>query len=187
MQGYCALAAFGLLVALVISRVLLLRRLGIHAFKFGKMDKRDYLITPFVLFFLYVSFAGTVGLPQLGVKLFENGTLAWAGVALCAMALALFLWSLVSFGRSFRVGIDEEHPGKLVTTGAFAVSRNPIYAAFLLMLAGLFLVNPNWIIALYLVAGFLLINRQVALEEKSLLKIYGEEYTQYRSRVRRYL
>jgi protein-S-isoprenylcysteine O-methyltransferase Ste14 len=33
----------------------------------------------------------------------------------------------MSFGTSFRVGIDVEHPDKLVTTGIFAVSRNPIY------------------------------------------------------------
>jgi protein-S-isoprenylcysteine O-methyltransferase Ste14 len=187
MQGYFALATFVLLIVLVISRVLMLRRLGIRAFKFGEMDKRDFIIPPFVLFFLYVALAGAFGLPQLGAKLFASDAAAWAGVALCGLALALFLWSLLSFGRSFRVGIDEEHPGTLVTSGAFAISRNPIYTAFLSILAGFFLINPNWIILLYLIGGILLINRQVLMEEKSLGKIYGDVYMQYCKKVRRYL
>jgi hypothetical protein len=34
--------------------------------------------------------------------------------------------SLVSFGKSFRVGIDIDYPDKLVTSGVFAITRNPI-------------------------------------------------------------
>jgi hypothetical protein len=100
MQGYFALATFVLLIVLVISRVLMLRRLGIRAFKFGEMDKRDFIIPPFVLFFLYVALAGAFGLPQLGAKLFASDAAAWAGVALCGLALALFLW----FPRGHRRG-----------------------------------------------------------------------------------
>ena len=151
------------------------------------MDRKDFLIPPFALFFLYVALAGSFGLPQLGSKLFVSGAAAWAGVGLCMLGLALFLWALISFGRSFRVGIDEEHPGTLVTSGAFSVSRNPIYTAFALILLGVFLIDPNWIILLYLIAGFLLFNRQVLLEEKSLKRIYGEAYLEYCAKVRRYL
>jgi protein-S-isoprenylcysteine O-methyltransferase Ste14 len=94
---------------------------------------------------------------------------------------------LISFGKSFRVGIDEEQPGALITTGVFAISRNPIYTAFGLVLLGIFLIYANWILLLYLIAGFWLFNRQVLREEDSLKKIYGDEYIEYCKKVRRYL
>ncbi len=101
--------------------------------------------------------------------------------------LLLLLWSLVSFGQSFRVGIDTEHPDKLITSGVFAFSRNPIYTAFAFILIGQFLIFPNWLLLIYLAAGTWLFNRQVIREEDYLKKHYGEEYVEYCNRVRRYL
>jgi protein-S-isoprenylcysteine O-methyltransferase Ste14 len=95
--------------------------------------------------------------------------------------------SLVSFGKSFRVGIDVDHPDRLVTTGIFAVSRNPIYVGFACVLLGQFLVFPNWVLLIYLMAGIWLFNRQVLREEDFLRKHYGQEYVEYSKRVRRYL
>jgi protein-S-isoprenylcysteine O-methyltransferase Ste14 len=40
---------------------------------------------------------------------------------------------------------------------------------------------------IYAAAGFWLLHRQVLREEEYLRKHYGEEYTQYSRRVRRYL
>jgi protein-S-isoprenylcysteine O-methyltransferase Ste14 len=187
MQGYFAIATIILLIVLVLSRVSLMRKKGIKAMRFGEMDKKDFLIPPFVLFFLYLIVASAFHLPQPGNILFNNDILRWVGVAFCLLSLILFLLSLISFGKSFRVGIDEEHPGGLVTTGVFALCRNPIYTAFGLILLGIFLIIANWIILLYLLAGFWLFNRQVLREETSLKKIYGEEYLQYCRKVHRYL
>ena len=70
---------------------------------------------------------------------------------------------------------------------AFAVSRNPIYTAFALILLGEFLIFPNWILLVYLAAGFWLFHRQVLREENYLKEHYGREYSEYCKRVRRYL
>jgi protein-S-isoprenylcysteine O-methyltransferase Ste14 len=145
MQGYFAAVTLVLLIILVISRVFLMRKMGIKAMKFGNMDKKDFLIIPFVLLFFYLVFTSALNLPKLGVELFRNEIVSWIGVALCILGLLLFLFSLISFGKSFRVGIDEEQPGALITTGVFAISRNPIYTAFGLVLLGIFLINANWI------------------------------------------
>ena len=93
----------------------------------------------------------------------------------------------MSFGKSFRVGIDTQHPKKLVTDGIFTHSRNPIYVAFGFILIGQFLIFPNWILLIYVAAGFWLLHRQILREEEYLRKHYGEEYAQYSRRVRRYL
>lgn len=187
MQGYLAIATVILLMAMIFLRVSMLKKLGIRVIQFGKMDKKDFIIPPFALLYFYLIFADVLGLPRLGFDLFRFETISWIGVALCILGLALLLFSLISFGKSFRVGIDEEHPGSLVTTGAYAISRNPIYTAFGLIIIGIFLISTNWVFLLYTIAGIWLFNRQVLCEESSLKKIYGFEYIDYCKKVRRYI
>jgi protein-S-isoprenylcysteine O-methyltransferase Ste14 len=188
MQGYFAFMTPVLLAATVAGRVLLLKRAGTRAMIFGKTDRSDFLVIPFALFYFYTVVAAAFGLPLAGSRrLFTSGVVSWAGVGLCAAGLALHVASLISFGASFRVGIDTGRPGKLVTTGVFAISRNPIYAGFALVLLGQFLVFPSWIPLAYLAAGVLLFHRQVLREEHALRTLYGKQYEEYCRRVRRYL
>ena len=50
MQQLLASLTIVLLLGMVITRVLLIRRSGIRAMYFGKIDKKDFLILPFALF-----------------------------------------------------------------------------------------------------------------------------------------
>ena len=155
---------------------------------FGRLDKTDFLISPFALFYFYTVFAAAFNLPLVSTQtFFQSEVIAWVGVLLCFAGLILLLLSLVSFGKSFRVGIDVDHADKLVTTGIFTFSRNPIYVAFGFVLLGQFLVFPNWILLVYLVAGIWLFHRQVLREEAFLRNHYGQGYAEYCQRVRRYL
>ena len=108
-------------------------------------------------------------------------------MASCACALLLIALSLLSFGRSFRVGIDSEQPGALVTSGIFGITRNPMYVAFALLLLGELLIHPDVFFLAYLVGGGWLFPRQVLREEAYLRERYGEAYRHYCERVRRYL
>src|SRR6266511_1555512 len=164
-QRYLAALTIVLLIGMVLTRVLLMKRMGITAMNFGKIDKTDFLIPPFALFYFYLVFAAAFNLPTVSKQeFFHSEIIAWVGVFLCVAGLMLLLWSLISFGRSFRVGIDTERPDKLITTGIFAFTRNPIYVAFGLVLLGQFLIFPNWILLVYMVAGFWLLHRQVLRE-----------------------
>ena len=188
MTGYLAALTIVLLLSMVLARVLLLRRAGIQAMHFGNIDKTDFLIPPVALFYFYTIFAAAFGWPLVSAqRFFESEVVAWIGVGLCFAGLLMLLLSLVSFGASFRVGIDVDHPNKLVTTGIFAVSRNPIYVAFGLVLVGEFLIFPNWIPLIYVAAGIWLFHRQVLREEEFMRKQYGQEYADYCRRVRRYV
>lgn len=167
---------------------MVLRRHGITALHFGDLDKTDYLIPPAALCYFYTVFAAAFRWPLVSSRLFYHSEIgAWVGVGLCFAGVLVLLASLVSFGRSFRVGIDVEHPDKLVTTGIFAISRNPIYIGFALVLIGEFLVFPNWIPLACLVAGVVLFHRQVLREESFMRDHYGPQYAHYCRRVRRYL
>jgi protein-S-isoprenylcysteine O-methyltransferase Ste14 len=173
---------------MVLTRVFLMKRQGVKAMHFGEADKKDFLISPFAFFYFYTIFGACFGWPLvIESRFFEFEALSWMGIASCTFGLTLMLWSLTSFGKSFRVGIDNDRPDKLITTGIFTVSRNPIYVAFAFVLLGEFLIFPNWILLAYVAGGFWLFHRQVLLEENALKKIYGEEYAHYCQRVRRYL
>ena len=188
MPEYFAALTILLMLGMVLTRVLMLRRRGIAAMHFGKLDKTDFLIPPFALFYFYLVFAHAFNLPTASKQEFlHSESIAWVGVFFCLAGLLLLLWSLISFGQSFRVGIDTEHPDKLITSGVFAYSRNPIYVAFTLILLGQFLIFPNWILLVYLGAGIWLFHRQVLREEDYLKQHYSKEYLEYSNRVRRYL
>jgi len=173
---------------MVLVRVRLLRQRGVFAMQFGKKDRSDFLIPPFAFLYFYVVFAGAFGWPTFAREdLVQSPAVQWLGVLLCAGGLVMMFLSLISFGTSFRVGIDAEHPDKLVTTGIFAHTRNPIYVAFGLVLLGEFLIQPHIILLIYLVAGVALFHRQVLREEAFLRQHYRKEYVIYAKRVRRYL
>jgi len=184
---YLAALTIVLVLAMVAIRVILMKRQGIYAFQFGKIDRKDFLIPPVSLFYFYTVFANAFNLPVISTQeFFHSELISWLGVLFCLTGLLLFLWSLISFGQSFRVGIDTDHPNKLVTTGIFAYSRNPIYVAFAFILLGQFLIFSNWVLIIYLGVAIWLFHRQVLREEDYLNQYYGEQYTEYCSRVKRY-
>jgi protein-S-isoprenylcysteine O-methyltransferase Ste14 len=188
MPQYLAALMIVLLLGTVLGRVLLLRRTGTRAMHFGELDKTDFLIPPLALFYFYTIFAAAFDWPLVSSqKFFRSTAVAWLGVGLCLGGVLVLVLSIVSFGNSFRVGIDVDQPGRLVTTGIFAVSRNPIYVGFFLFLVGQLLVFPNWVLLAYLAGGTWLFHRQVLREEEFMRQRYGQEYVEYCSRVRRYV
>lgn len=188
MQEYFSVLTITLLLGIVLVRVLLMNRQGIETMQFGKLDKTDFLIPPFAFFYFYLVFANAFHLPIVSTQeFFDSDVIAWFGVFFCLAGLLILLWSLVSFGESFRIGIDTDHPDDLITSGVFAFSRNPIYVAFAIVLIGQFLIFSNWILFIYLAAAIWLFHRQVLREEDFLKRHYGTKYSEYCNRVRRYL
>ncbi len=187
MSRYFSVLTIVLMLGMVLSRALLMKRKGIKAMNFGKIDQTDFFILPFAIFYFYLVFAAAFNFPTVSTQeFFDSEVISWIGVFFCLAGLLLLLWSLVSFGQSFRVGIDTDHPDKLITTGIFAFSRNPIYVAFAFILLGQFLVFSNWILLVYISAAIWLFHRQVLREEDYLQEHYGKEYLEYCDRVRKY-
>lgn len=177
-----------LLLAMVLTRIAILKTRGITAMKFGRTDKSDFAIPPFAIFYVYLACAYGFEWPRPHFRvLFESAFVNSMGALFCLSALCFMTLGIFSFGSSFRVGIDAEQPGRLVTTGIFGVTRNPLYVAFGMMLAGEFLIQPTVLMLLYLVAGFALFHRQVLREEQYLCAHYGADYQLYCQRVPRYL
>jgi protein-S-isoprenylcysteine O-methyltransferase Ste14 len=169
----------------------MLKRRGIKAFVFGKTDKSDYFLIPFMLLLVYTFFASSLSLPfpeMLIRPLIENEFISWFGVLFAVTGLIGFGLSLKTFGDSFRVGIDDEKPDKLITNGMFSISRNPIYVSFIFFFSGLILMHPN-IASIVMIFCFFVpfVHRQILREEKFMKGYYGEQYAEYCKKVRRYL
>ncbi|MDD4565058.1 MAG: isoprenylcysteine carboxylmethyltransferase family protein [Eubacteriales bacterium] len=189
-QYVASVIFFAVFILMVMTRAALLRRRGIRAIMFGATDKTDFLLVPFVLAIIYAVLANSFRFPlwePLVRPFWKTVIPGWVGLSLSAAAIMGLIFTLISFGDSFRVGIDEEKPDRLVTTGMFRFSRNPIYVCFDSFFIGLFLVHRNVILVVAVIAFALLIHRQILREEKFLRSHYGVEYEEYCRKARRYL
>jgi protein-S-isoprenylcysteine O-methyltransferase Ste14 len=108
------------------------------------------------------------------------------GAIITTTALLLFIWALISFGTSWRMGIDKQTQGDLITTGVFAVSRNPVFLSIELFFIGTFLINGTLIFLIFSVLILAALHYQIIQEEKFLVEIYGTTYQDYCSRTGRY-
>lgn len=67
-------------------------------------------------------------LPDFLTKRFLNTDyLSVLAIIIMSVGLLIFIGALVAFKNSWRVGIDTNHPGPLVTSRIFSISRNPMF------------------------------------------------------------
>ncbi len=135
---------------------------------------------------LLALFTGLPPQPFMGSPVID----AWLDLLGLLLALAgsgLRAW-VIGLAYIKRGGLDKKvHADTLVSSGMFAVCRNPLYAGNALVLLGLFTVHNN---ALAWLAGLLFFGVAywgiVAAEEKFLLQKFGDEYRDYCARVNRF-
>lgn len=123
---------------------------------------------------------------SLDPQLIDSIVVKAVGVALVASALILFGFGFLSFGNSWRVGLDTQTPGALVTSGTFAFTRNPIFVALDLWFVGIFLVNGTLVFLIFALLAVIILHVQMLREEKFLTGLYGEPYRDYVRRTARY-
>ncbi len=111
-----------------------------------------------------------------------------AGALVAALGLALTFTGVAGVIRH-RTTIVPHHPvATLLTSGAYRLSRNPMYTGLAIAYLGLALLFGSWwplaLWPLVIVAVRQLVIRP---EEEYLTQRFGQTYTDYQSRVRRWL
>lgn len=130
--------------------------------------------------------AALAGLSALGV--FDRGWVQGFGVVVVAGGIVLTLVAQLGLGASWRIGVDDTETTELVTTGPFALVRNPIFTALLATLIGLALMVGNLVAIAGLVIAVVGIEVQVrGVEEPYLRRVHGRAYTDYTATVGRFL
>lgn len=114
--------------------------------------------------------------------------LVWAGWALVAAGLAVMVWAALAFRRARTSIVPRQRPSALVASGPYRVSRNPIYLADLVILAGVALIlRAPWALVLLVPFWQVLLRLFILPEEEVLAQDLGQPYTDYKARVRRWL
>lgn len=122
------------------------------------------------------------------VAIVDHAAAWWTGIILLALGVATNGWGVYTLHRG-NTTFHPNHPAsRLITAGPFRFSRNPLYIGVNLAFIGLvFLVDSLWgllvLVPVLLVMHYGVIRR----EEQHLAARFGDEFRQYRSRVRRYL
>jgi protein-S-isoprenylcysteine O-methyltransferase Ste14 len=109
------------------------------------------------------------------------------GVVLTVLGIAATLYAQIAMGASWRIGVDASERTALVTTGPFAIVRNPIFAAMIPTALGLTLLVPSWIAFVGFAGLLLALELQVrVVEEPYLLNAHPQDYPAYARRVGRF-
>lgn len=124
---------------------------------------------------------------RLNVSLLHTPTTKTIGAVLVILGLIIFLLAFLNFGKSWRIGIDRQTPGTLVTSGIFGITRNPIYVAFNLFFIGIFLLNGTVFFLIFALMAAVAVHFQILREEAFLKSQYRESFERYRQHVARYL
>ena len=125
--------------------------------------------------------------PTLGFVLPHRNAIVLASVV---AGVCVAMLGVASFRRA-RTTLNPLKPEKssaLVMSGIYRYTRNPMYLGLLLALLGWAFFLSNALAFLFLPAFILYMNRfQIAPEERVLVSVFGQEFTAYLSKVRRWL
>ena len=115
--------------------------------------------------------------PFADIVFLKNDFAKVAGWLWLATGIAAFITTMFQFISNFP-------KGKLITTGMFACSRNPIYSCCILfILPSFWLLFNNWIFLLSAIVMCVATIILVKEEEVELLKVFGKQYAEYRTKV----
>ncbi len=108
------------------------------------------------------------------------------GAAAYVTGFFTMAWALVTLGRNYQLGGSAPRvTDGIVTGGPYRLVRHPMYAAALSISLGLACLVRYWAFLAVFIIYLLLVLPLIALEEKELLKAYGERYAAYRLKVKR--
>lgn len=110
------------------------------------------------------------------------------GVIITALGVLAFIVSVIQMKDNWRAGVQKEAKTDLVTTGIYAISRNPAFFGFDMMYIGILLSFFNWYLLLATILVLILFHIQIVkVEEAFLVENFGEEYLTYKKKVFRYI
>jgi protein-S-isoprenylcysteine O-methyltransferase Ste14 len=118
----------------------------------------------------------------------DQPVVRFGGVVLVVLGIIVTIGSQLAMGESWRGDVDPDVRTPLVTSGPFALVRNPIFSGAALTATGLALVVPN-VLSLAMLPLFVAgLEIQVRLvEEPYLMRVHGEDYRRYAARTGRFV
>ena len=111
-----------------------------------------------------------------------------AGAFLIVLGIVLIGWGMLTFVRARTAILPMRPASRLVDSGPYRITRNPMYTGMsLLYLGGMLVLNWGWALVVFPVVIVLLYRLVIRREEEYLAAEFGEEYREYCRRVRRWI
>lgn len=111
-----------------------------------------------------------------------------AGGLLVAIAIALDLWAVKTLLDCHTTVLPNRCAQRLVTTGPFRFTRNPIYLGYTLLTVAFGLLTGNaWFFVAALTAAALTTTVAIRCEEMHLLARFGADFEHYCQHTRRWI
>lgn len=143
---------------------------------------RAYVIVPFV------ASGAAVGLATIDPMRTSLWPVGYAGVAGVVAGPVLVGWTVLAFVRAGETLSPVVQPGRLVTTGPLARTRNPLYLGVVTIVVGVALLTGSPVVGGYAVLLAVVYHGIVVrIEEPKLAAAFGDEYHAYRASVPRWL
>ncbi len=110
--------------------------------------------------------------------------------------LPVMLWGYLQYRQCghYRIALGGGGPGlsgappeRLVETGIYAWTRNPMYLGHIIYMLGVALVFHSWFAAAIAVARTAWFHFRVLRDERGLTERFGEPYVNYTRRVKRWI
>jgi protein-S-isoprenylcysteine O-methyltransferase Ste14 len=134
----------------------------------------------FILFFLFAP--GWWGYQRFSMPMGLGGSAGWyLGLFISASGLGLYLWTIVLFAIAHGTQAPVAPTQKVVTSGPYAVSRNPMLTSAIIMVCGVGVHFDSWsfiLAGLVIPTSYLIYIKLV--EERELEARFGEEYLAYK-------
>ena len=110
------------------------------------------------------------------------------GIALIIIGIGFIVLARREFAH-FGQSTDPGHPtNKIIKTGVFSISRNPLYLGSVIVFLGIALtLNILWTLVTLLLSIIICLYVLIIPEEKYLAVKFGEEYREYIASVHRWL
>jgi len=108
------------------------------------------------------------------------------GIFLVLAGTIFRVWSIRTLGKYFTATVQRVDGHRVITTGAYGILRHPSYTgAFLAALGSSVMLHAYYGIAFTLVVIFLAYYYRIKVEEETLVREFGKEYENYRTRTKK--
>ncbi|GMQ57751.1 isoprenylcysteine carboxylmethyltransferase family protein [Vallitalea sediminicola] len=153
------------------------------------MNKKKHMsyfgVGPIYVILIFILTCVAVYIGKL--KCFSVGVVHIMKIPLFIIGIVLIVIGIILWVQAVIISRIDKNiaDNKLVTTGAYAWVRNPIYSAFLIVFTGILLLQNNLLLLVFPFIYWLLLSIVVKKEEIILENTFGQEYLRYKSKVNR--
>lgn len=139
--------------------------------------------------YLLLSILSIVGIDSLLQVPFVSSAIALVGGLLFLLSGIVLAASAARLFSKAKTGIVPfSDSTKLVVSGAYRFTRNPMYLGMFFCLIGVTLLVNNVLGLLVLLLFFFIIRQKFVLkEEVQMLETFGDDYAQFKARIRRWI